>query len=703
MEPLLNPNSLNSTTNVLLVESKHVKPDSTSNDAHRFSAIQSAHFNRNILLVFNFIVCTGSQLFLGIKMINFHFSHELLPLQASILGLVIAGVNAEHWLMKELVMDGTKEKGYLFKELHPHRLFYDNKTAGHLCDLCRARIREAYRCQQCDFDLCKPCFLRKNKTRGEGQLRGEKGIKEEVEVSSWGYLLRALALSKRHWLVISVAVVCLILSTVTSIILPNFQGDILDAVVDMDHAKFTSLIKFYIYASIATGFFGAIRSFCFSVVGAHMANDVRNRLFSAIIVQDVAFFDGQTTGELTSRLTNDASAMVSPMQMLLSSFLSSFLTLVGALVMCFVTSWRLAVFAMTSIGPIVQIIRVYAEWSRFINKEIWASLGDASSVATQAIGNIRTVRAFGCEETETGKYLRATTQALGKSLLDAAASAGTYALTNYLDLGTSVLILWYGGKLAMDPNLQDNNLTVGRLITFQLYWNLINSSYNGLINILTSFTRAAGAAQRVISLMDNLPDIDPTCGTLVTEVRGEIKLEDVSFHYQMRPDNKVLKGLSLTVEPGTTCALVGKSGGGKSTLVHLLMRFYDPSSGRILLDGVPLTELNLRSLHQKMALVAQDTQLFAASIRENIVYGLEDVNDEQVFEAARLANAHEFILGFEDGYDTRCGERGVRLSGGQKQRIAIARAMLRKAPLLFLDEATSALDSESEAQVYECA
>ena len=193
----------------------------------------------------------------------------------------------------------------------------------------------------------------------------------------------------------------------------------------------------------------------------------------------------------------------------------------------------------------------------------------------------------------------------------------------------------------------------------------------------------------------------PFAGATPATAKGELLLEDVEFHYQMRPDNAVLSGINLHIKPGTVCALVGRSGGGKSTIVHLLMRFYDPKAGQILLDGEDFCNLNLKWLHDRMGLVAQDTQLFATTVEENIAYGLDGYDRDQLVAAARMANAHDFIMSFEDGYRTRVGERGIRLSGGQKQRIAIARVLLRKPKLLILDEATSALDTESEALVQE--
>ena len=227
------------------------------------------------------------------------------------------------------------------------------------------------------------------------------------------------------------------------------------------------------------------------------------------LLQDIAFFDGNNTGQLTSRMTSDAAAMVNPMRTLLNTLLANVMTLVGGLVMCFITSWRLSMVAFTSMGPVIYATQEYAKWSRNVNRQIWDALAKANSIATEAFTNVRTVRAFSTEMCEVGKYHQATAEALRMGIKDAVAGAGTYAFTNYVDLFATVLVLWYGGHVVMG---HDRHLTVGNLITFQLYWNMLNTAYKGLNDIINSFTRAAGAAQRVISLMELKPDIDPFSG-----------------------------------------------------------------------------------------------------------------------------------------------------------------------------------------------
>ena len=339
-------------------------------------------------------------------------------------------------------------------------------------------------------------------------------------------------------------------------------------------------------------------------------------------------------------------------------------------------------------------------------------------MATEALGHVRTVKAFASEPLEKARYDEASAEALRLGIRDSLGYGLTSALTGYLDLGAGVLILWYGGKLVLDGDESGGGeaMSIGRLVTFQLYWNMMNNSYQALQGLVTSFTRSAAAAEKVFALIDSVADIggggsedggsDGGVGegpALAVDwaFRGEFVLSKVSFHYQMRPDNRVLSDLSLVIPGGSVCALVGRSGGGKSTIISMLMRFYDPRTGSISVDGRDLRRLRLQDFRRRIGTVAQDTPLFARSVLGNITYGLEphEYTMEEVVAAAKKAQAHEFIAAMKDGYETRVGERGGRLSGGQRQRIAIARVFLRRPSVCLLDEATSALDEDSQAAV----
>jgi ABC-type siderophore export system fused ATPase/permease subunit len=572
-EPLLSDKKNLSDSSTVDINQEDLDPEKLS-EAEKHEINRIALYRRNWLQAAVFIMLTGMQMNQGIKTVSFSFgiNHGNPVLQAVLLGLAIVYINVEqHFLF--LILDKlTRPEGHLLLKLHPHFLYWDQTTYWHWCDLCRDRVRGSWRCSRCDFDACISCFRRGDKSRGEGILRSDQGVKDEKEMSNSTYIVRAVKLAKPHWKFIICAFVCLLVSTTASLLLPNYQGQILDSVIQSDKSQFKRDIYLYLFVSIATGLFGAVRSLCFSVVGTNIAMDVRDSLFSNVIIQDITYFDQVLSGELTSRLSNDVSAMTSPITTVLSSFLNNALLLFGGIIFCFYTSWRLSVLAVTSIYPIIQITRAYAKYSKRLNRQIWASLGDSSSVATQAINNIRTVRAFGTEDYEIEKYTQATKSARVNGIKDAYANSLAYALTNYLDLGTSVLILWYGADVAMSHGQMTSDslgdpLTVGKLITFQLYWNLMNSAYSALVSLLNSFTRAGGAAQRVFSLIDNLPDIVQLPPSSTNEdiqaLKGQIDIDNIDFHYQMRPDKQVIQNLSLHIPAGTVCALVGKSGGGK--------------------------------------------------------------------------------------------------------------------------------------------
>lgn len=721
---------------------------------------------RFISLVIAFVLFTACNVYTSLKCLTFQYS--LSPWEELSMALAVLWTNVQLACVRSYLASSTKDSDAQLPELHPHPLIFRHDVSRTKCDLCNARvIKEGFECTICDFDVCLECFRKKSAAHGVNLLsRGDKGANVQANadhVTPMTYILRGMRLILPFWHIVLLALICLVATQSIRVSLAAFQGKAIDGVVKNDSSAFWQAVKLYAALSTITLVLGSARSFCTMLVMRNVSFAVREKLFRSLIHRDIAFFDGATVGALTARMTNDAQAMVSPLNTLVNTVVANLITLVGSLFMCLSVSWRLAMISFTVIGPIVLITTAYAKWSAKLNRSVWDALAEANSNATEAFSNIRTVRAFSTERHEIQRFSRAMQEALSKTLRDAVAFAGAFFASNMLDLGSGMIILCFGGAIVMnDPN----ELSIGQLITFQLYANMMNGAYQALNGVLNQFSKSAGAAERVLAMLDGVPDIDYDDGLILLtneaamvggtnqagdeegagegsspsskwEVAthpethqpviftGELAFQQVSFRYQMRPDKQVLRDVTVTFPANQVTAIVGRSGGGKSTMIHLLLRYYDPSSGAVTCDGVDLRKVNQLWLHRRVAVVAQDTQLFNATIEENIRYGLAQGEEEEldfnelqaktttarpssrgaqvsfdmVRDAAIRANAHDFISSFPDGYRTTVGERGVRLSGGQRQRIAIARAFLRKPRILLLDEATSALDAESEAQV----
>ncbi|CAE8626575.1 unnamed protein product [Polarella glacialis] len=429
--------------------------------------------------------------------------------------------------------------------------------------------------------------------------------------------------------------------------------------------------------------------------------DLRLKLFERLLSQDVAFFDATRAGAMAQRVEGDVEDMSRPVPLLINNVLQSVVLIVGALICCLISSARLTVLSAACVGPMIYLTKVSAEWGASLNNAMTACEEEANSVVTEAMTNIRHVRGFSAERHEAGKYSRVLSRLFRKMRKEAYGDLIVENLEGSLEFLVQILVLCFGGMLILQDHEEAGS--VGGLIAFTMYWGILRDGVDSIQSMFSELAQAAGAAQRVFDLLDISPDIPLDEGVELQRESflGRVVFEDVHFTYQSRPEKPVLRGLSLEVPAGSTCALVGRSGAGKSTLMHLLLRFYDPQQGQILIDGVPLTALSLRSLHDLTGFVSQDTKLSYGSVRENLTYGLPWVRPEEgeLEAAGREANCSEFVEEMEEGYDAKVGEGGVRLSGGQRQRLAIARAFLRRPRLLVLDEATSHLDSENEQLV----
>jgi ATP-binding cassette subfamily B protein len=444
--------------------------------------------------------------------------------------------------------------------------------------------------------------------------------------------------------------------------------------------------------AIATG----ARYFCITLLGERAVADLRRRLYDHLLTLDQAFFERARIGELTSRLSADSELVLTVVSSSLSVAVRSFATFIGASAALVWTSPRLAGYAALVIPLVVVPMVMSGRRLQKLSRDSQDRVADASAVANETLNAMRAVQAYGREDTERGRYAEAIARAIATSRRRIGARALITTLAILLVFGAIVLVLWAGAKAVLAGELQ-----AGVLGQFVLYAVIAGGSVGALSEVWGEVQRASGALERINELLATPATIrSPDApATLPRPVRGAIAFDAVEFRYPSRPEAAALHDFTLQVRPGETVALVGPSGAGKSTVFQLLLRFYDPQSGSVRIDGQDLRAIALPELRGAIALVPQDTVIFGTSAIENIRFGRIDAGEDEVIAAARAAEAHDFIAAQADGYATHLGERGVRLSGGQQQRIAIARALLKDAPILLLDEATSNLDSQSEAAV----
>ena len=443
---------------------------------------------------------------------------------------------------------------------------------------------------------------------------------------------------------------------------------------------------------LAVGTFA--RFYLVSWIGERVVADIRRQVFNHLVYLHPGFYEDNRSSEIQSRLTADTTLLQSVIGSSLSLFLRNLLMVIGGVILLFITNPKLTSIVVVALPLVIAPILIFGRRVRSLSRMSQDRVADIGSYVSETLGQIKTVQAYNHQVQDEQRFAVTVEQAFETARKRIFQRAWLITLVIVLVLGAVGVMLWVGGM-----DVIAGRISAGELAAFVFYSLIVGSAFGTLSEVIGELQRAAGAAERIAELLRSQNIIQaPTSGlvTLPERVAGDLVLEDVRFSYPSRPDSYAVDGLSLTIHAGETLALVGPSGAGKSTVYDLLLRFYDPIAGRILLDGVPLTQLDPLDLRRCFALVSQNPALFFGSVEENIRYGRPDATLAQVQEAAKIAYAHDFIEQMPDGYQTHLGDGGLGLSGGQRQRLAIARALLVDAPILLLDEATSALDAQSE-------
>ena len=519
---------------------------------------------------------------------------------------------------------------------------------------------------------------------------------ERAKSRNMGALRQLWPFLRPYRRMMALAGAALTLTAIVSLILPLAVR----RVVDNFDVEAGQLLDRYFAAALAVAALlavgTALRYYLVTRLGERVVADIRTAVFDRMIGMSPAFFERIMTGEVLSRITTDTTLILSVIGSSVSIALRNTLIFAGGLVLMMFTSFKLTGLVLLLVPAVIVPIVVLGRRLRKLSRENQDWIARSSGDASEALLSVQTVQAFTHEELSRRKFWDVTEKSYISARTRIGVRAWMTAIVIFLIFAGIVGVLWIGAH-----DVRAGAMSVGELVQFVIYSVMVAGAVGALTEVWGELQRAAGATERLVELL-NADDAvrDPATATPVPDVaRGQIVFDDVTFRYPGRPNVAALDHVSLTVQPGETVALVGPSGAGKTTIIQLLQRFYDPNAGAIRIDGVDLRDMDRAAFRHRMALVPQDPVIFGDTARENIRFGRPGATDAEVEAAAKAAAAHDFLTALPEGYDSYVGERGVMLSGGQKQRIAIARAILRDAPILLLDEATSALDAESERLV----